>query len=143
MPQPRQDPTSDHLDADLDLGFVARLVRPRWDNRRTVMLRQVGIGPVDQRLVERGLDDAGLQIVADRLARDPAEISEGADMRSDPVWQLLAPGRLGPRVRLSAGPRTGASQTGGAEHGDKNLHRDGLAAAGIDHLAGAAGEIDK
>ena len=143
MPQPRHDPASDHLDADLNLGFITRLIGPRRDDRRAVMPRHVGprvrpwagprtgAGAVDQRLVERGLDDAGLQIVADRLARDPAKIGKGADMRRDPVWQLLAPGRLG------------IGQAGGAEHGDKNLYRDSLAGAGIDHRAGAAGEIDK
>jgi hypothetical protein len=147
VPQPRHDPASDHLDADLNLGFITRLIGPRRDDRSAVMPRHVGIGAVDQRRVERGLDDAGLQIVADRLARDPAEISDGADTRSDPIWQLLgqllAPGRLGPRVRRSAGPRTGSGEAGGAEHGDKNLYRDSLAGTGIDHLAGAAGEIDK
>ena len=46
--------------ADLDLRFVARLVGPRRDDRGAVMPRHVGIGPVDHRLVERGLGDAGL-----------------------------------------------------------------------------------
>jgi hypothetical protein len=43
------------------------------------MPRQVGVGPVDRRLMEAGLGDPGLEIVADRLASDAAEISEGAD----------------------------------------------------------------
>jgi hypothetical protein len=70
------------------------------------MPRHVGVGPVDHRLVERGLGDAGLQIVADRLPCGAAEIGEGADVRGDPVRQLLAPGRLGVR------------EAGGAEHRD-------------------------
>jgi hypothetical protein len=95
------------------------------------MPRHVGVGPVDHRLVERGLGDAGLQIVADRLPCGAAEIGEGADVRGDPVRQLLAPGRLGVR------------EAGGAEHRDEDLHRDDLAGIGVNHLPGAAGEIDK
>jgi hypothetical protein len=59
------------------------------------MPRHIGVGPVDYRLVEAGLGDPGLEIVADRLAGDAAEISKGADMRRDPIRQLLAPHRLG------------------------------------------------
>jgi hypothetical protein len=75
--------------------LVARLVRARWNDGGAVMPRQVGVGPVDRRFMEAGLGDPGLEIVADRLARDAAEISEGADMRRDPIGQLLAPHRLG------------------------------------------------
>jgi hypothetical protein len=52
-------------------------------------------------------------------------------MRANPLRQLLAPGRLG------------IGEAGSAKHGDKNLHRDDLAGPGVDHLAGAAGEIDE
>ena len=82
VPQPRQNPASDHLNPDLYFRFVAPLVRPRRDNRGAVMPRHVGVGPVDHRLVEGGLGDAGLQIVADRLPRDATERGEGADMRA-------------------------------------------------------------
>jgi hypothetical protein len=44
------------------------------------MPRHVGIGPVDRPLVKAGLGDPGLEIVANRLAGEAAEISEGADM---------------------------------------------------------------
>jgi hypothetical protein len=81
--------------------------------------------------VERGLGDAGLQIVADRLLRGTAEIGEGADMRADPVRQLLAPHRLG------------VGETGCPEHGDEDLHRHDLAGVGVDHIAGATGKIDE
>jgi hypothetical protein len=79
----------------------------------------IGIGPVDYWLVKASLGDPGLEIVADRLAGDAAEMSKGADMRRDPIRQLLAPHRLGPRVRLSAGPRTGSGETRRAQNGDK------------------------
>ena len=92
---------------------------------------QVGVGPVDHRLVKTGLDDPGLQIVADRLPGGAAEIAEGVDMRGDPVRQLLAPDRLG------------VSQARRAQDGDEDLHRDDLAGAAVDDLTGAAGKVDK
>jgi hypothetical protein len=81
--------------------------------------------------VKAGFGDSGLEIVADRLAGDAAEIREGADMRRDPIRQLLAPDRLG------------VGEIGRAQDGDENLHRDDLAGETIDDLAGAAGEVDK
>ena len=90
LPQARQDPAPDDLDPDFDLGFVARLIGPRRNDGGAVMAGEIGIGPVDHRLVKAGLGDAGLQIVADRLPGDAAEIGEGADMRGDPVRQPLA-----------------------------------------------------
>ena len=95
------------------------------------MPRHVAIGPVDHRLVKAGLGDPGLEVVADRLTGDTAEISKGADMRGDPIRQLLAPHRLG------------VGEVRGPEDGDKDLHRDDFAGKTIDHLAGSAGEIDK
>ena len=85
MPQSCQDPAPDDLHADFNLGLVAWLVRARRNNGGAVMPGHVGIGPVDHRLVKAGLGDPGLEIVADRLAGDAAEISKGADMRRDPI----------------------------------------------------------
>ena len=81
--------------------------------------------------MEAGLGDPGLEIVADRLPGDAAEIREGADMRRDPIWQLLAPHRLG------------VGEIRRAQDGDEDLYRDDLAGETIDDLAGAAGEVDK
>src|SRR3984893_8600422 len=131
MPQACQDPAPDDLNADFDFGLVARLVWARWNDGAAVMPRQVGVGPVDRRLMEAGLGDPGLEIVADRLAGDAAEISEGADMRRDPIGQLLAPHRLG------------VGEIRRAQDGDEDLYRDDLAGEAIDDLAGAAGEVDK
>ena len=131
VPQPRQNPAPDHLHPDLDFGLVPGLVGARRDDRGAVMPGQVGIGPIDHRLVKAGLGDAGLEIVADRLPGGAAEIRKGADMRGDPVRQLLAPHRLG------------VGEARRAQDGDKDLHRDHLAGATIDDLAGAAGEIDE
>src|ERR1700747_675174 len=131
MPQACQDPAPDDLNADFDFGLVARLVRARWNDGGAVMPRQVGVGPIDRRLMEAGVVDPALEIVADRLAGDAAEIREGADMRRDPIRQLLAPHRLG------------VGEVGGSEDGDKNLYRDDLTGEAIDDLASAAGEVDK
>ncbi len=43
----------------------------------------------------------------------------------------------------SGSNRLGVSEAGGAQHGDEDLHRDDLAGIGVDHLGGAAGEIDE
>jgi hypothetical protein len=60
-----------------------------------------------------------------------AEIGEGADMRGDPVRQLLAPDRLG------------VGKARSAQGGDEYLNQDDLAGAGVDHLGGTAGEISR
>src|SRR5437868_7576657 len=73
MPQACQDAAPDNLDAGFDFGLVARLVRARWNDGGAVMPRQVGVGPIDCRLMEAGLGDPGLEIVANRLAGDAAE----------------------------------------------------------------------
>jgi hypothetical protein len=104
VPQPCQDPASDDLDADFNLGLVTWLVGPHRNNGGAVIPRHVGVGPVDHRLVKAGFGGPCFEIVADRLARDTAEISKGADMCGDPIGQLLAPYRLGV-VKFEA-PRT-------------------------------------
>src|SRR5438270_13187121 len=81
--------------------------------------------------MEAGFGDPGLEIVADRLPGDAAEIREGADMRRDPIRQLLAPHRLD------------VGEIRRAQDGDEDLYRDDLAGETIDDLAGAAGEVDK
>src|SRR5690349_8659837 len=127
MPQPCQDPAPDDLNADFNLGLVAWLIGARRNDGGAVMPRQVGVGPVDRRLMEAGVGDPGLEIVADRLAGDAAEIREGADMRRNPIRQLLAPHRLG------------VGEARRAKDSDENLYRDDLASEAIDDLAGAAG----
>ena len=127
----RQNPSPDDLDADFDLGFVARTIRPRWDDGGAVMAGKVGIGAVDHRLVKASPGDAGLEIVAHRLPGSAAEIGECAHVRADPVRQALAQARFGVGV------------VRGAEHGDENLRRAHLASEPIDHLHGVAGIIDE
>ena len=73
MAQAGQHPSADNLHANLHLRLVARLVGPGRDDGRAVVAGQIGIGAVDQGLVEAGPSDAGAEIVADRLTRSPAE----------------------------------------------------------------------
>jgi hypothetical protein len=54
---------------------------------------QFGIGPVDLRVIEAGLDDGGLGVVRDEKLRNAADRVEGVDMGVDPIGQRLRPGR--------------------------------------------------
>ena len=94
-PEPAQQPTLDDQHRLLNLGFVARLSRPRRENGGSVMSRHLGIGSVDLRIVEAGLDDGGLRIVGHEKFGGAADRLEGADMGVDPVGQRLRPGRPG------------------------------------------------
>ena len=61
--QPPQQPALDDQHAGLDLGLVARLARPGRQDGGVVMRRHLGIGAVDLRLVEAGLDHRDLGVV--------------------------------------------------------------------------------
>src|SRR5215813_13399734 len=72
------------------------LSRARYGRAGTMaVLRHLGIGAVDRRLVEAGLGDARAQIVGHHHRRSPADEGKGARMRADPVGQALRPGGLG------------------------------------------------
>ena len=129
--QARQDPSLDQLDADLDLGFVARLAWPRRYDRGVVMGRQIGVSAVDLGIVQAGLDDAGLQIIRHDLGRHAVKIGKGAGVGADPVGQALRPGRF----RISV--------AGGSQSGDEDLGFVDLAALRVDHLGRGAGVIDE
>ncbi len=126
-----QNPAPDDLDPDFDLGFVARTIRPRWDDGGAVMAGEIGIGPVDHRLVKASPGDASLQIVAHRLPGGAAEIGKCPNMRGDPIRQALAEAGLGVGV------------VRGAEHGDKYLRNEHFAGEPIGHLHGVARIVDE
>lgn len=86
----------------LHLGLVARFVGPGRDDGGAIVARQVGIGAVDQGFVETGAGDAGPEIVADRLARGPAEEREGPGAPHRPTTQ---PSTAEPPDRMSWRPR--------------------------------------
>jgi peroxiredoxin len=79
--QPRQNPATNDLYSHLDLGFVLRMMWPCWRYRGTVMASEVRVGAVDRRFVEARPRHAGLEIIADRLPSNAAEISECTDVR--------------------------------------------------------------
>ena len=131
VPQPRQNPALHDLNTDLDLCLVARLVWTRRHDRGAVVRRHVGVGAIDQRLVEAGARDPGLQVVADDLPRHAAEERQQVHMYSDPVRQRLAPDRLG------------VDETGGAQDRDEDLRAAYLPGRPIEHLHGVPGEVDE
>jgi hypothetical protein len=57
MAQPPERSSLDDEHCLLDFGFVSRTPRPRRQNGGVVMRRHVGIGAIDQRVIETGLDD--------------------------------------------------------------------------------------
>jgi hypothetical protein len=95
------------------------------------MRRHGAVGPVDLRVVERGLFDGALQIVGDDEPRQAAAEPEQAHMRADPVRQPLRP----------AGLRIGVVRS--TEHGDEDLGRPHLAGDRIDDGDLLAGVIDE
>ena len=120
-----------HLHAHLDFGLVTRFVGTSRDDRGAVVRRHVGVGAVHRRLVEAGLGDPGLEVVADNLPRHAAERGQRVDVGADPVRQRLAPGGLG------------VDEARCAEHGDEDLGTLDLAGRRVDHLHGVTGEVDE
>ena len=78
-----------------------------------------------------GLRHPAFQVIGDDDRADPTEKGEGADVRADPVRQLLGPGRLG--VGVVRGP----------QHRDKHLRRANFAGGPIDDLRRLPGIVDK
>ena len=131
VPQPRQNPAPDDLDADLDFRFVARTIRPRRDDGGTVMPRHVGIGPVDHRLVNEALVMPAFRLSLTVCRAAPPKKAKAR------TCEAIQSGKLWLHTRLGVG------EARGAEHGDEDLHRGISPVVRIDHLGGAAGEIDE
>ena len=94
-PQPAEQPSLDDQHRLLDFRLVAGLSRPRRQNGGSVMRRHLGVGPIDFRIVEAGLDDGGLGVVRHDELGNAADRLEGAHVSVDPVGQRLRPVRLG------------------------------------------------
>ena len=73
------------------------------------MGRHLGVGAIDLRLVEAGLDHGDLGVVRHQQLRHAADRLEGAGVGADPVGERLGPARLG------------IGEVGGAQDGDENL----------------------
>ncbi len=110
---------------------VARFPRPRRDDDRAVVGGQVLVGAVDAGLVAAGSGDGALQLVGDPHRGGAAEVLHHADVRVDPVRQLLGSGRLG------------VGEATGAEHRDEQLDRPQLARAPVDQARPLAREVDE
>ena len=125
----------DDLDPDFDLGFVARAIRPCRHDGGAVMAGEIGIGPVDHRLVKAGPGDAGLQIVAHRLPRRAAEIGKRPNVRGNPVRPALAEAGLG--VGVVRGTLIGSDKVEGtAVYGADNQKIGSIERVMIDKVSG-------
>src|SRR5271157_423427 len=131
-PQPAEQPALDDQDGLLDLRLVARLPGPGGQDGGSIMGRHLGIGSVDLRVVEAGLDDSGFGVVRHDEFGNPADRLEGARMGVDPVGERLRPGRLG------------EGEARGAQHGDEDLRYADFAGEAVDDDRHAvAGVIDE
>ena len=132
MAQTTQEPALDDQHRHLDLRLVARPARSGRQDGRVVMRSHLGIGAVDLRLVQAGLDHRDLGVVRHQQVGHPADRLESPGVCADPISERLGPARLG------------VGEAGGAEHGDKDLCRPDLAAESVDdHRHRVAGVIDK
>jgi hypothetical protein len=96
------------------------------------MRRHLGVGAIDLRLVEAGLDDGGSGVVRHDEFGNAADRLEGADVGGDPVRQRLRPGRLG------------EGEARRTQHGDEDLRHADLAGEPVDdHRNAVAGIIDE
>ena len=109
--------------ARLHGGFVTGMKRTCWQDCRSVVAGHLGIGRGRFGLVAARLLDCALQVIRHQERRNRPHELEGADVRADPVGQLLGPGRLGEGV------------VGRAQHGDEHLGAADLAAGRIDDRA--------
>src|ERR1700683_4226247 len=85
----------DDADGGLDLGLVAWASNARRQHDEAVVIGEILTRPVDARLVARWLRDAGFEIVRHRSLWRTAQEVERVDLRTNPIWQCLAPARLG------------------------------------------------
>lgn len=87
--QSRQYPALDDEDRGLNLCLVARSIGPGRQHDGAVMHRHLGIGAVDPRLVQAGLDDGVLALSGTRRRGTPPIAAKA------PVPKRLGPARLG------------------------------------------------
>ena len=118
--QARNDPSLDHEDCVLDLGFVAWLPRSGRNYRDAVVSAELGVGGVDLRVEAVGSLDRRAQLVGHRdLGHTFIEL-EGTGRRRAEVGDLLRARDLGVGV------------VAGAEDRDEQLDLDTLARLAVD-----------
>ena len=88
--QAAEQPSLDDQHRDFDFRLV-RPARPCRQDRRIIMRRRLGVGPIDLRLVEAGLDDGDLGVVRHQQLGHAADGGKGPGVGSDPVAKPLRP----------------------------------------------------
>src|SRR5215510_859406 len=126
-----ENPPFYHLYADLDFGFIPRASGTSRDDRDAIVLRELGVSPVEGRLVAMGPVHSGLEIIRDHDLGHPTQCRKGADMGPNPVRQTLAPGRFS------------KGRVGGAQDGDKDRSSVDFPRERIDHGYGLTRIVDK
>ena len=115
----------------LHSSLIPRFPRSRRNDDGAVVGGQVLVGAVDAGLVAAGAGDGALELVGDPQRGSAAEVLHHADMRVDPVRQLLGLGRRG------------VGEAAGAEHGDEQLDASELTRAPVDQARPLAGVVDE
>ena len=131
LAQSGQDEALGDQHASFDLGFIPRAAHTGGNDGGTVVVGALRIRRVQIGFVTAGFTDSGTQIIRDHAMGNGTEITESADMRADPVLQLLGPGRFG------------IGQVAIAHDADKYLRLTDLAGGGIDNVQGRAAVIDE
>jgi len=92
LAQNRDDPALCYLHAHFDLGLVAGPVGPRWNDDAAVVSGHLLVGGVDVGFVAVRPFDATAQIVGHQDLGTTPEEFEGLNVRTDPLFELLASG---------------------------------------------------
>ena len=121
----------DDLHAAFHLGAVARLARAPGDHSDAVVPGHVQIGRVRVRLVPARPRDPAFQVVGRKDLGRAAQAFKRAQVRVDPVGDLLGTCRLGVEVMARSQRR------------HKNLRVKRLAADWVVHRHGHAGVVDE
>ena len=91
MAQCGEDPALDNLNADLDLGLVARAAHPSGEDGEAVVLGEVGVGGVSVGLEAMGAGDRRGEIVRNHQLRDAVKEPQRPHVRGAPVRERLGP----------------------------------------------------
>ena len=118
--QPSQQPSLDDEHGLLNLRLVPGSSRPCRQNGGVVMRGHLGVGAIDLRIVEAGLDHRRLRIVWHEQMRNAADCLHGAHVGVDPVGECLRPARAS------------ESEARRAKHGDEDLHLADFAGQPVD-----------
>ena len=131
VPEPGQYPPLRDQYGVFHGSLVPRLPRPCREDDGAVVRGQVLVAAVDAGFVAAGTGDGALQLVGNPQRGGAAEVLHHADVRVDPVRQLLGRGRLG------------VGEAAGAEHGDEQLDGSQLTRAPVDQARPLAREVDE